>query len=207
MLMRPLLSPDMLHHVDPSVRVNDYAVIGRIPTRSPALARMPDGSGDLVIGRETEIGCFAVIYAHVRIGAECMIGDGANIREGCRLGDRCLIGRNVTINYNAWLGDRVRVMDGAHITGGVTIGDDTFIGVNVTTSNDRGIDPSDYIFDSDRLKPPIIGRGVMIGSGANILPGVTIGDGAVIGAGALVMRDVPAGARLLAVTPRQVGIA
>lgn len=37
-----------------------------------------------------------------------------------------------------------------------------------------------------------IGRRVMIGSGARILPGVQIGDDAVIGAGAVVVSDVQA---------------
>ena len=38
---------------------------------------------------------------------------------------------------------------------------------------------------------PILGRGVDVGPGAQILGGVTIGDGAQIGANAVVTRDVP----------------
>jgi len=59
-------------------------------------------------------------------------------------------------------------------------------------ANDRTIDLNDYQ-DRGTRKAPIIGKRVMIGVGAVILPGVTIGDGAVIAAGAVVTRDVPAG--------------
>jgi len=45
---------------------------------------------------------------------------------------------------------------------------------------------------------PIIGDNVSVGPGAKILGPVTIGDGARIGANALVIRDVPAGATVLA---------
>ena len=45
---------------------------------------------------------------------------------------------------------------------------------------------------------PVIGNNVSIGPGAKILGAVTIGDGARIGANALVVRDVPAGALVLA---------
>lgn len=41
-------------------------------------------------------------------------------------------------------------------------------------------------------QPILIGKGVWIGTGAIILPGVTIGDHAVVGAGAVVTKDVAA---------------
>lgn len=57
-----------------------------------------------------------------------------------------------------------------------------------------------------------IGRDVMIGSGARILPRVKVGDGATVGAGAVVMRSVKPGttvyaepAKVLRLTPRDGG--
>ncbi len=45
----------------------------------------------------------------------------------------------------------------------------------------------------DMFPAPIhIGKGVWIGSGAKILPGVSIGDNAIVGAGAVVTKDVEA---------------
>jgi serine O-acetyltransferase len=41
---------------------------------------------------------------------------------------------------------------------------------------------------------PVLGDGVMVGSGARILGGITLGDGCTIGANAVVIDDVPAGA-------------
>jgi sugar O-acyltransferase (sialic acid O-acetyltransferase NeuD family) len=49
-----------------------------------------------------------------------------------------------------------------------------------------------------------VGRGVTFGSGSRVLPGLTIGDRAVIGAGAVVMRDVPAGAKMLGNPAREI---
>ena len=47
-----------------------------------------------------------------------------------------------------------------------------------------------------------IGREVFIGSSVSIIPGVTVGDGAYIGAGSVVLRDVPAGAKVFGVPAR-----
>lgn len=48
---------------------------------------------------------------------------------------------------------------------------------------------------------PVIGDDVVIGAGAKIIGPVTVGDRARIGAGCVVMRDVPAGAVVIAPTP------
>src|SRR5579859_3088021 len=49
--------------------VRDFAVLGRLPVRSAALAReIPEVPLRLVIGRRVDIGSHAVIYADVEIG-------------------------------------------------------------------------------------------------------------------------------------------
>ena len=50
---------------------------------------------------------------------------------------------------------------------------------------------------------PEVGNGVFIGPGAKILGPIKIGDGARIGANALVIKNVPAGALVLA-TPAEI---
>lgn len=175
--------------------VHPFAVLGHLPSCSRALARKPVPVRDLSIGDRTEIGPHAVIYAGVTIGADCLVGDHASIREGSVIGDRCIVGRSVTVHYDVEIGDDVRLLDGTHVTGGCRIGAGSFIGPGVVTSNDRHVDLANYRYRGPEA--PVIGRGVMIGSGANILAGVSIGDGAVIGAGALVVTDVAAGARIL----------
>lgn len=177
------------------VIIHPYAIVGRLPDESPALARRPLRVRELHIGAGTVIGPFAVIYGGSRIGHDCLIGDYASVREGCVLGDRVVIGRHVTINYDCSIGDDVRFQDFTHLTGGATVGRGCFFGVNVITSNDRRVDLVDYHYPGPN--PCHFGERVMVGSGANILAGVTVGDGALIGAGALVVKDVLAGATML----------
>ncbi len=180
--------------------VHPFALVGRLPSQSAALARRGERAPFLIIGDDTEIGPHAIIYGGSDIGRQCLIGDAANIREGVKIGDRCVIGAGTSVLYDAWLGDDVKVMGGSHITGGMRIGNGTFVGVNVTTCNDRRREIVDYQFAG--ADPPHIGERCVIGSGATILAGVSIGDGAVIGAGALVTSDVPAGATVLGAPAR-----
>ena len=180
---------------DAPVVVHPFAVIGRVPDKSPALARQPEIVHACKIGPGTIIGVGAIIYAGVTIGRDCLIGDGASIREGSVIGDRCVIGRQVTVNYDAAIEDDVRLQDFTHITGGCRIGAGSFFGVGVVTSNDRRIDLKDYAWHG--AQPPRFGRRIMVGSGANVLAGVTVGNDALIGAGALVVKDVPPGATVL----------
>ena len=169
------------------------STFGVMPRTTAANRRRVDvlKSGMTMIGHRCVIGCYSVLYADVILGSDCRIGDHAVIREGTRIGDRCVIGTNVDVQYGCLIGDDVRILNGSHISGGTVIGDGTFIGPGVMTANDNLVDPANYRDNPDR-KAPIIGRNVMIGVGAILLPCVTIGDGARIGAGAVVTKDVPA---------------
>lgn len=170
--------------------VGDFALLGRLPSQSASLARQAEVVHRLHVGARTEIGPHAIVYGGVHIGSDCLIGDAASIREGTTIGNRCVIGRRVLIGYDVMIGDDVRIQDGACVVGGCTIGDGSFIGLNVTMSNDRRRDVVEYRYVG--AEAPVIGKRVLIGSGANLLAGVRIGDGAVVGAGALVVRDVRA---------------
>ena len=52
-----------------------------------------------------------------------------------------------------------------------------------------------------------IGEGVFIGGNAAIAPHVTIGDGAYLCLGSMVLKDVPAGAKVLGNPAREIGLA
>jgi len=171
--------------------VHPFAYVGRLPSRSPSLARSTVQMEWLEIGDGSEIGVGAIIFGGVSIGARCMIGDQAYIREGVVIGDACVIGQGVSIGFNAQLGANVRVMQGAYISHDCAIGSGTLIGIGVTMAGDRSRDAVRYHFDGS--DPPIIGSDCLIGSGACLLPGVRIGDGAVVSMGAVVTSDVPAG--------------
>lgn len=68
----------------------------------------------------------------------------------------------------------------------ITIGDNSILGYNCT------ILCHEFLIREYRIGPVVIGKDVMIGANATILPGISIGDGAVVGAGAVVTEDVPA---------------
>jgi len=125
------------------------------------------------IGHNTTIWQFCVVIAGAKIGRDCNI---------C---SHCYIENDVV------LGDRVTIKNGVYIFDSIFIDDDVFIGPNVTFTNDsypksqRGVDRKELEYPKT-----FIGKGVSIGGGATILPGIKIGHGALIGAGAVVTKDV-----------------
>jgi acetyltransferase-like isoleucine patch superfamily enzyme len=95
-------------------------------------------------------------------------------------GKNIRVGKNVFINHGCEFMDR----------GGITIGDGALIGpkVNLVTIN-HPLDPATR--RSTYCKPIVIGKGVWLGAGVSVMPGVTIGENAVVAAIAVVTRDVP----------------
>lgn len=176
--------------------VHPFAVVGRVPDTSRALARQPECPNTLFVGNNVKIGCHSTLYADVEIGDDTLIGDYASIREGSRIGARCVIGRQVMVNYGARISDDCRFQDTTHITGHCEVGEGCFFGPGVMTSNDRNVTLGEN-YHYPEPQPPIFGARVMIGAGANILAGVRIGDDALIGAGALIVKNVPGGAKML----------
>jgi UDP-2-acetamido-3-amino-2,3-dideoxy-glucuronate N-acetyltransferase len=175
--------------------IGAYCVLGvqPIPTAANRRAVRSDWPAGHV-GSRTVIGSHCVIGAGVVIGEDCRIGDHVNIREGVKIGDRCVIGTKCDLQFECRLGEDVRIFNEAQIAGEMVIGSGTFIGPGVVTANDKRIDPEDYR-DHGR-HPPVIGRNVVVGMAAVILPGVHIADGAVVAAGAVVTKDVEARARV-----------
>lgn len=118
------------------------------------------------------------------------LGEGSIIRPPfhCDYGFNIKVGNGVFMNFNCVILDVVEV----------TIGDKTQIapGVQILTA-DHPRDAATRNTGLEFGRPIHIGRGVWIGAGALILPGVTIGDEALIGAGSVVTRDVPAGATVV----------
>jgi serine O-acetyltransferase len=132
-------------------------------------------------------------------------------RRGRRLPARLLmlIARAVTgveIHPGAVLGRRVFVDHG----GAVVIGETAVVGDDVTIYHQVTLGAVGWWHDNRRpegeRRHPVVGNGVVLGTGATVLGPVTIGDRALIGAKALVTTDLPAGARALpptAISPRR----
>lgn len=115
------------------------------------------------------------------------IGDGVFIGDQAILQGRC--GGSCVIGSRAWIGPQCFLDARAlHIGECSGLGP----GVRILCSEHSG-EPVDapVISTPQNVAPVRIGRGVDVGMGAHILPGVTLGEGCIIGAGAVVVNDVP----------------
>ncbi len=173
------------------VVIHPFALVGHLPSRSKALAHPSNPQTWMRLGDRVEVGPHTTLYGGIVVGDDTLIGDGVSIREDVRIGARCIIGRNVTINFGAVIGDDTRIMDGSFVAEGARIGDGCLLGAGVVMSGDKWPDLERYKYVSSHA--PIIDDAVLIGSGANLLPGIRIGTGAVVGAGAIVAESVPPG--------------
>lgn len=173
--------------------VHPFAIVGREPDRSLALARQPAAALHVDIGVRTVIGCHTVVFADVDIGEDCLLGDFSLIREGAKIGNRCMIGCHVSISYDCEISDDCRFQNDTVFHG--SCGPGCFFGVGVVCSSDRRVDLAEYRHTGST--PPLFGKMVMVGSGANIVAGAKIGDRAIIGSGSIVTKDVEADAVML----------
>ena len=116
------------------------------------------------------------------------------------------IGRDVLLDLHIhFSGGEIYVDDAVYIgpfcrfygKGGIWIGEGTIFGPEVTVISTMPWyeDPASLPFEAGVKPMPVrIGKGVWVGYGATLCPGILIGEGAVIGMGAVVTEDVPPGA-------------
>jgi acetyltransferase-like isoleucine patch superfamily enzyme len=111
---------------------------------------------------------------------------------------RIIIGRNSYIN-------RYTMIDASQQ---VTIGSDVMIGPHCyITDHDHGTQPGMIIREQGLIEAAVrIDDNVWLGAHVTVLKGVRIGSGAVIGAGSVVTKSVPAGARMVGVPARRIGL-
>lgn len=100
----------------------------------------------------------------------------------------------IEIHPGAEIGHRFFIDHGA----GVVIGETVLIGDDVTIFHQVTLGSVGWWHDHAEgpRRHPTVGSNVVIGANATILGPVTVGSGSVVGAQALVVRDVPAGARI-----------
>jgi serine O-acetyltransferase len=112
------------------------------------------------------------------------------------------LGRMLTgieIHPGAQIGKRVFIDHGFGVVIGETaeIGDDCTIYQGVTLGGTR-------LYKGTK-RHPTLGKGVVVGAGAQVLGGFTVGDGARIGSNAVVVKPVPAGATAVGNPARIIG--
>lgn len=96
--------------------------------------------------------------------------------------ENLILGNNVRIGYGGFF----------YCKGGIDIGDNTIISRDVTIySSNHDYKGNAIPYDNNYIHKPVkIGRGVWIGMGVMITPGVNIGDGAIIGMGTVISKDI-----------------
>lgn len=112
---------------------------------------------------------FGLRIGRSRISARCFFGSW-----NVRIGSHCFVGngvffdsaREIVLEDNVQIGPNVLLITSSHVIGG---------------SGRRAAHPANL--------PILLEKGVWIGAGATILPGVTIHQGVVVGAGAVVTKD------------------
>lgn len=171
----------------PNVKIGQGSVVyGPCILGHPPRGKAP-GELPLVIGEDSTVRAFTVIYAGVTIGDRFQSGHSAVIREGNVIGDDCSVGTHVGLEPSNRIGNRVRIHTNAAMEG-ATLEDDVFIG------------PGALLMDDPHAPCPrspecvwgvTVKRAAVIGAGASVVPGKTIGRRAVVAGGAVATRDVP----------------
>ena len=134
------------------------------------------------------VGAKAQIGDGTRVWAFVNIQDGAVVGKGCNVCDHCFVEEGVAI------GDNVTIKNGVSVFEGVTLEDGVFVGPHAVFVNDRYPKSRNSNW---KLERTVVRRGASIGANATIMCGITIGEDAIIGAGAVVLKDVPARAKMV----------
>lgn len=136
-------------------------------------------------GVEVEEGAHIKAFSHLegsKIGRNVSIGPFARLRPGTVIENDVRIGNFVEIKKSK-IGKHSKINHLAYV-GDTDMGADVNFGAGAITVNYDG-------FDKHQTK---IGKGVMIGSNANLIAPIEIDDGAFVAAGSTIDEDVPADA-------------
>lgn len=113
------------------------------------------------------------------------------------------------VHRTAVLGDNVEMAEGVVLCPYTVVSANNRLGRGVAINLHSSVDHDASVDDwsqvnchCDLTGAVQVGKEVFIGSSVSIIPGVKVGDGAYLGAGSVVLRDVPAGAKVFGVPAR-----
>ena len=139
----------------------------------------------------------AIIEGGVSIGAGTSVWDNVHIRKNTVIGENCIIGEKTYIAYDVKIGNGVKINSFVYVCTAVTIEDQVMISAGTVFTNDRfprAFDPDGQsIKTSDPTEETletIVRKGVTIGAGCTIGPGIELGEYCMVGMGSVVTRSI-----------------
>lgn len=104
----------------------------------------------------------------------------------------------VLVHPDTTIGRDVRVAEGVVVAAGSRLSTNIEVGKHVHIDQNAVVGHDCVLGDFSRVNPQAcisgavtIGRGVLIGANATVLPGLDVGERAIVGAGAVAVRDAP----------------
>lgn len=139
----------------------------------------------------------AIIEEGVSIGAGTYVWDNVHIRKNTVIGKSSIVGEKAYIAYHVKIGNGVKINSFVYICTGVTIEDQVMIAAGTIFTNDRLPRAFDLNGTSVKTSDPTeetletrVCRGVTIGAGCIIGPGIQLGQYCMVGMGSVVTRNV-----------------
>lgn len=137
----------------------------------------------LVIGENSLIRSYTIIYGDSDIGDNFQTGHRVTIREKAKIGHHVRIGTLSDIQGHCNIGNYVNMHSNVHIGQESAIEDYVWVFPYVVLTND----PTP---PSEQLMGVTLKKFAVVATGSLILPGVTVGKDALVAAGAIVTKDV-----------------
>jgi UDP-3-O-[3-hydroxymyristoyl] glucosamine N-acyltransferase len=158
-------------------RVDEFCVVGH-----PTGRKMPP----LRVGRGSLIRSYTILYEGSTYGDRLEAGHHAILRENTTAGTNLRAGIQCIIQGDCTFGDYVRLHSSIQVPKGSTLRDFVWVFPGAILTNDP-LPPSDI------EQGPTLDDGVVVCTGAIIMPGAHLGTGSFIAAGARVWGEVPPG--------------
>lgn len=184
------LEPELEIGVDtiiaPNTSIGGSSIIGERTRLGPHVRLYNARLGDDVCVTES-------VILDTAVGARTSVGPFAHLRHGNAVESDVKIGNFVELK-NTRLGAGAKASHLSYL-GDAIVGENANIGAGTITCN----------YDGVNKNTTTIGPDAFIGSNSSLVAPVTIGAGAMTGAGAVVIRDVPAGDRVVGNPARSIG--
>ncbi|OGB20913.1 MAG: hypothetical protein A3I66_20155 [Burkholderiales bacterium RIFCSPLOWO2_02_FULL_57_36] len=151
-------------------------------------------SGQRIIAPVTDALLVGAMAFHVAVGH-----NASRERITSEL-EKCGIANTAIVHFRACVSETAQILCGVFVAAHAVIAPDARLERGCIVNHGAIIDHDCVVGEFSHIAPNVtlgggvkVGRRVLIGAGANILPGVSINDDCVVGAGAVVLNDLGTG--------------